>query len=423
LLKVYYYAEITATSGQISKPQGATILLNQWSTGEDALVCKIVNGKPDFQDTEAYVDTFDVDGNYTLSGALPSNPAALIYVFEIKRIDFDTYVDNYFVLQYLETDIAHEIHNANSKATPVDTDELGIWDTITGLLAKLTFANLKTTLKAYFDIIYESVLISGTNIKTINYTTLLGAGNIAVQPTLVSGVNLKTVGGNTLLGSTDIPVTNIVWHGAYDNAHPYIINDGVSYLGSSYICKLVSTGNLPTNNTYWDILAQMGNPGVSGLTGAVTTPFTNQTSVTVNHNFGGYPAVQVIDDNGAVLIPLTIVHASVNAFTVTFAISTSGNIVCTIGGVSSAVVTKSSDYTIVANDNLINVLAACTITLPLTSGLQGKKYYIKHIANNGDAVIVNTTGSKTIDGDSTKTLVVKYSCMLVFTDGTNWFIL
>jgi hypothetical protein len=216
---------------------------------------------------------------------------------------------------------------------------------------------------------------------------------------------------------------SIAWHGTYDNAHAYVVNDAVYYLGSSYICKLASTSNLPTNTTYWDKMSAMGDPGVSGLTGALTTPFTSQTSVTVTHNFGGYPAVQVIDNNNLVLIPLTITHNSVNDFTVTFAASTSGNIVCTIGGVSSAVVTKTGDYTITATDNLILVSATATMTLPATTGLQGKRYYIKHIADNGVVVTVNTTGSKTIDGESTKTLVAKYTCMLVFTDGTNWFIL
>ena len=52
----------------------------------------------------------------------------------------------------------------------------------------------------------QDVLVSGTNIKTINNTSLLGSGNIAVQPTLVSGTNIKTVNNNSLLGSGNIAV-------------------------------------------------------------------------------------------------------------------------------------------------------------------------------------------------------------------------
>ncbi|GAB6122572.1 tail fiber domain-containing protein [Dysgonomonas termitidis] len=53
----------------------------------------------------------------------------------------------------------------------------------------------------------QATLVSGTNIKTINSTTLLGSGNIAVQPTLVSGTNIKTINGVTLLGTGDITVS------------------------------------------------------------------------------------------------------------------------------------------------------------------------------------------------------------------------
>lgn len=55
---------------------------------------------------------------------------------------------------------------------------------------------------------YQSSLVSGTNIKTINSTSLLGSGDIAVQPTLVSGTNIKTVNGSTLLGSGNIVVSS-----------------------------------------------------------------------------------------------------------------------------------------------------------------------------------------------------------------------
>jgi len=53
---------------------------------------------------------------------------------------------------------------------------------------------------------FQPTLVSGTNIKTVNSTSLVGSGNVAVQPTLVSGTNIKTVNGVTLLGSGDMSV-------------------------------------------------------------------------------------------------------------------------------------------------------------------------------------------------------------------------
>jgi len=55
--------------------------------------------------------------------------------------------------------------------------------------------------------------------------------------------------------------------------------------------------------------------------------FTSQTSVSVTHNLGRYPVVQAIDTGGFWIIPANVQHTSVNAFTVTFAESTSGTIV------------------------------------------------------------------------------------------------
>jgi hypothetical protein len=51
-------------------------------------------------------------------------------------------------------DLPAAIHGATNKTTPVDADEFGIWDSVTGLLNRLSWANLKATLKAYFDTLY-----------------------------------------------------------------------------------------------------------------------------------------------------------------------------------------------------------------------------------------------------------------------------
>lgn len=52
----------------------------------------------------------------------------------------------------------------------------------------------------------QAALVSGTNIKTVNSTSLLGSGNVSVQPTLVSGTNIKTINGTSILGSGNITI-------------------------------------------------------------------------------------------------------------------------------------------------------------------------------------------------------------------------
>ncbi len=61
-----------------------------------------------------------------------------------------------------------------------------------------------TSLLGSGDVAVQETLVSGTNIKTVNSTSLLGSGDVAVQETLVSGTNIKTLNGVSLLGSGDI---------------------------------------------------------------------------------------------------------------------------------------------------------------------------------------------------------------------------
>lgn len=60
----------------------------------------------------------------------------------------------------------------------------------------------------------QDALVSGTSIKTVNSTSLLGSGDVAVQATLVSGSNIKTINSTSLLGSGDISISSAGGGGA-----------------------------------------------------------------------------------------------------------------------------------------------------------------------------------------------------------------
>lgn len=93
-LKITYFTTITSTTGTISIPTGATILLDQLAAGADAYVSTIQNGQPtgSFPKTSGGVtvdiSTFDALGNYTLTGTPSSFPVALIYVLKIKEVNY-----------------------------------------------------------------------------------------------------------------------------------------------------------------------------------------------------------------------------------------------------------------------------------------------------------------------------------------------
>src|SRR6056300_151116 len=63
------------------------------------------------------------------------------------------------------------------------------------------------------------------------------------------------------------------WKGTYAGGTAYTIDDVVSYNGSSYICIQASTGNLPTNATYFEQMSSAGTNGTDGtdLTTTLTT--------------------------------------------------------------------------------------------------------------------------------------------------------
>ncbi len=66
--------------------------------------------------------------------------------------------------------------------------------------------------------------------------------------------------------------------GAYNAATDYAVGDSVSYSGSSYVMfNDAPVGTLPTNTTYWQILAHKGDPGVgAGGVGLPTGGTTDQ---------------------------------------------------------------------------------------------------------------------------------------------------
>ena len=57
-----------------------------------------------------------------------------------------------------------------------------------------------------------------------------------------------------------------MWQGAYSAGTAYVVDDVVSYNGSTYICTADSTGNDPTNTSYWDKMAAGSDiENISGL--------------------------------------------------------------------------------------------------------------------------------------------------------------
>lgn len=73
------------------------------------------------------------------------------------------------------------INGLTPKITPKDADSISIVDSAdSNKQKKVSLTIFKVLLKTFFDGIYQDILVSGTNIKTVNGNSLLGSGNLSV---------------------------------------------------------------------------------------------------------------------------------------------------------------------------------------------------------------------------------------------------
>lgn len=74
-------------------------------------------------------------------------------------------------------------------------------------------------------------------------------------------------GGTGGTGATGATGQGYKWQGAWSVSTSYNLYDTVSYQGSSYVCIFANAGQVPTNATYWSLVAQVGATGAVGATG------------------------------------------------------------------------------------------------------------------------------------------------------------
>lgn len=90
------------------------------------------------------------------------------------------------------------------------------------------------------------------------------------------------------------------------------------------------------------------------------------------------------------------------------------------------VVTKTTTYTALVQDDVIKADTsggAWTLTLPDATTCRGKVLYIKKVSSDANSLTIDPNGSQTIDGMTTRVLIVQYDFMAVVSDGSNWQII
>jgi hypothetical protein len=213
-------------------------------------------------------------------------------------------------------------------ATPQASDFTGLWKNYKGAqgiqgiqgetgLTGAAGADGTDGVNAYVYIAYASDS-SGTGFTTtfdtnLDYVAIKATTTEIVTPQASDFTGLwknykGATGAQGLQGEPGVDGTDgldITWKGNYAAETAYVINDAVFYNGSSYICKLASTGNLPTDTTYWDLMAQQGAAG-SG-SGDVTGPSSATDNAIARFDLATGKLIQnslvTVDDNGSVNIP------------------------------------------------------------------------------------------------------------------------
>jgi hypothetical protein len=85
-----------------------------------------------------------------------------------------------------------------------------------------------------------------------------------------------------------------------------------------------------------------------------------------------------------------------------------------------------SNYTVSRSDSFIPVNAtsgSVTITLPAAKETKGKRYTVKKVDSSTNSVIVDPTGSDTIDDATTATLNIQYESICIMSDGSEYWII
>lgn len=238
--KVTYYAEINSSSGTITIPTGATILLDQFFGGVDAYVSTISGGRPTgaFPQTAGGVlvdvSSFDASGNYTLSGTPSGYPVALIYILKIAAVDWQ----NLTTANILDMEAHGQIDASNIADGSVSNTEFQYLDGVT--------SNIQTQLNAL------------NNLPLYDYTN----GSNVTGSTSLEILRSVTVPANTFAVGNEIIARFVAYRDvtAGTFGHYLYYNTSNSLSGATLLATSTATGfryhvierNLwvDTSNTY-----------------------------------------------------------------------------------------------------------------------------------------------------------------------------
>lgn len=172
------------------------------------------------------------------------------------------------------------------KATPIDTDSVGLWNSLAGKFVRTTWANIKATLKTYFDTLYAS--LAGATF-TGEISALFGVKAAKIYPNADSTTAVQVTKADKTTAVLNIDTTNsmvaINAASAEDSLHVKTPNQGYLLFGGS------NGRTLRARNAD-------GSAGNFDLTGGVYISGGIEGGSTFQLRFGAFP-VMLRQDGGA----------------------------------------------------------------------------------------------------------------------------
>lgn len=264
LTDVYVGGAFTDAGNRISRYSGGSwwLLGNGTGTSTVFAIC-------------LYGDDVYVGGNFTEVG--DAKPAIRLAVYFNNFESLTNYLEN----SSSNFNMGAAIHAAAASAI-TDTDEVPFWEATANALRKITWANIKATLKTYFDTLYVSLTQTANRILISN-----SSGVVTTDADLVYNSD-----GSITIGqiATDLTTAaNGIFQGANDvSVANFLQTYGVGV--ASYITGLRGRGTAaaPTAVQAEDVLFRLrgrgyDSAGNAGLTSAEIRWLANETHTTTAH--------------------------------------------------------------------------------------------------------------------------------------------
>jgi len=212
----------------------------------------------------------------------------------------------------IDTNLALISSNDTANITKSALDLSNIDATNTNILLGGTNATAIITNGTLNDsiIIGDSLKSDLNSIIPTGDTTVLNLNNSIGSATTIDGILQGTI-VSANVSIDELNASNLAFQliEVYDPLHSYIPLNKVTYQGSTYQCIFASTGNLPTNTTYFILIALAGTGAVSSVTSANTdisvATSTSTPVLTLNSANSGANKILKLDANGQT--PATII--------------------------------------------------------------------------------------------------------------------